>query len=83
MEPTNLIARNGREESNGYCCHHLYLDRNGQLFANGKKMYVVFQDSRLVGEYDTLREANLAYRRGDLDGFKESEYLGLKSLAGR
>ena len=76
-KPINRIEVTGREDGEGYCCYHLYRDRNGNLFDHGKKMYVVFHHNRLVCECDTLREANLAYNRGDLDGHKAEEYAGL------
>jgi hypothetical protein len=77
---TNLIDSNKRDidtQGNGYICFHLYRDRNGDLFPGGMKRYVVFHYDRLVGEYDTLREANIGYARGDMDGHRAEEYAGL------
>ena len=77
---TNLIDKNKRDidtPGNGYACYHLYRDRTGQHFQGGVKKYVIFHHDRLVGEYDTIRDANIGYARGDLDGHRAEGYGGL------
>ena len=77
MEPTNRLARTGRENFDGYLCYHLYRDRVGNIFPNGKKMCVIFHHGRLVGEYNDQRAANIGYINGDMDGHRAGEYGGL------
>ena len=81
-KPINRIEITGRADWEGYCCYHLYRDRNGNLFKGGKKMCVIFHHGRLVGEYNDQRAANIGYINGDMDGHKAGEYLGLCELAG-